>query len=99
MPSLLGRLYTRLGVGYFWVFVGLEIVSAMVVCLATVGMFRLYTEMSTSEFWKVTLFAQACTVVAILNTAARSRSSRGPCATGFGTGTTRAAPRARGSRR
>ena len=68
MPSLLGRLYVRLGVGYFWLFVVLEIVSAMVVCLATVGMFRLYTEMSTSEFWTVTLFAQACTVVAILNT-------------------------------
>jgi hypothetical protein len=68
MPSLLGRLYARLDVGYFWLFVVLEIVSAMVVCLATVGMFSLYTEMSTSEFWTVTLFAQACTVVAILNT-------------------------------
>jgi adenylate cyclase len=68
MPSLLGRLYARLGAGYFWLFVALEIVSAMVVCVATVGMFRLYTEMSVSEFWTVTLFAQACTVVAILNT-------------------------------
>jgi adenylate cyclase len=71
MPSLQGRLYAKLGAGYFWVFVGLEIVSAMVVCLATVGMFRLYTEMSASEFWKVTLFAEAFTVAAILNTAVR----------------------------
>ena len=50
MPSLQGRLYSRLGAGYFWLFVAFEVVSVMLVCLATVGMFSLYTEMDASEF-------------------------------------------------
>ncbi|MBA2629545.1 MAG: adenylate/guanylate cyclase domain-containing protein [Thermoleophilaceae bacterium] len=65
MPSLLGRSYRRLGSGYFWLYAAFEVVSALIVCLATVGMFSLYTEMSTAEFLRVTAFSEACAAVAI----------------------------------
>jgi adenylate cyclase len=68
MPSLLRRLYRRLGIGYFWTFVVFEVVSAMMVCLATVGLFSLYTEMDASRFWEVTLFTEAWVAVAIVLT-------------------------------
>ena len=64
MPSLLGRLYRRLGPGYFWLYMAFEVVSVLLVCLATVGMFSLYTQMDASEFIKVTLFAELCAAAA-----------------------------------
>ena len=77
MPSLLGRLYGRLGPGYFWLYMAFEVVSVLLVCLATVGMFSLYTEMDASEFVKVTLFAELCAAAAcgytIFKTAALGR--------------------------
>ncbi len=77
MPSLLGRLYGRLGPGYFWLCMAFEVVSVLLVCLATVGMFSLYTEMDASEFVKVTLFAELCAAAAcgytIFKTAALGR--------------------------
>jgi hypothetical protein len=33
MPSLLGRLYRRLGPGYFWLYMAFEVVSVLLVCL------------------------------------------------------------------
>ena len=49
MPSLLDRLYRRYAPGYFLLYVGFEMVSAFVVCAATVGLFSLYTEMDLED--------------------------------------------------
>src|SRR4051794_36597167 len=72
MPSLLQRLYRRLGQYYIVLFGVFDALSAMVVCLATVGMFSLYTEMSTAEFWEAVLFAEGWILVVLAFTGIRS---------------------------
>jgi adenylate cyclase len=63
MPFLFERAYRRMGKHYFLLYVAFEFVSAFVVCLATVGLFALYTDPSSSEFWTITAFAEACVFV------------------------------------
>jgi adenylate cyclase len=63
MPFLFGKAYRRLGKKYFLLYVAFEFVSAFVVCLATVGLFALYTDPSTSEFWTIAAFAEVCVVL------------------------------------
>ena len=58
MPFLFGRAYRRFGKHYFLLYVAFEFVSAFIVCLATVGLFALYTDPSGSEFWTITAFAE-----------------------------------------
>jgi adenylate cyclase len=65
MPFFFDRLYRRFGARYFWLFAIFEVISALVVCVATVGLFSLYTEMSGREFWQATLFAEAAVAIAI----------------------------------
>lgn len=47
MPFVFHRLYRRLGRHYILLFVLFDALSALIVCVATVGMFSLYTSMST----------------------------------------------------
>jgi adenylate cyclase len=65
MPFMFGRLYRRLGTGYFLLFGLFELVSALIISAATVGMVALYAEMSAREFWEVALFADLCVLVAL----------------------------------
>ena len=44
MPFLFERAYRRMGKSYFLLYVAFEFVSAFVVCLATLGLFALYTD-------------------------------------------------------
>jgi adenylate cyclase len=60
MPLLFGRAYRRLGKNYFLLYVGFEFVSAFIVCLATVGLFALYTDLSGARFWTIAAFAELC---------------------------------------
>ncbi len=60
MPFLFGRAYSRMGKHYFLLYVGFEFVTGFVVCLATVGLFALYTDPSSSEFWIIAAFAEVC---------------------------------------
>ena len=60
MPFLFGRAYRRLGTKYFLLYVAFEFASAFIVCLATVGLFALYTDLSASRFWTLTAFAEVC---------------------------------------
>ena len=60
MPFLFERAYRRMGKHYFLLYVVFEFVSAFVVCLATLGLFALYTDPSSSEFWIIAVFAEAC---------------------------------------
>jgi adenylate cyclase len=63
MPFLFERAYRRLGKRYFLLYVVFEFVSALAVGLATLGLFALYTEQSSSEFWTIALFTEVCVVV------------------------------------
>ncbi|HEX6582604.1 MAG TPA: adenylate/guanylate cyclase domain-containing protein [Thermoleophilaceae bacterium] len=60
MPFLFGRAYRRMGKHYFLLYVTFEFVSAFIVCLATVGLFALYADPSSSEFWTIAAFAEVC---------------------------------------
>jgi len=63
MPFLFSRAYRRMGKNYFLLYVAFEFVSAFVVCLATLGLFALYTDQSASEFWTIAVFAELCVLV------------------------------------
>ena len=60
MPFIFGKAYRRLGKNYFLLYVAFEFISAFVVCLATLGLFALYTDQSSGEFWWIALFAEVC---------------------------------------
>ena len=40
-----------------------EFVSAFIVCLATVGLFALYSDLSGSKFWTIAAFAEICVLL------------------------------------
>ena len=63
MPFFFERAYRRMGRRYFLLYVVFEFVSAIVVCLATLGLFALYTDPTASEFWTIAAFAEACVVL------------------------------------
>jgi adenylate cyclase len=63
MPFVFGRAYRRLGKRYFLLYLVFEFVSAIVVCFATLGLFSLYTDPSSYEFWTIAWFAEACVVL------------------------------------
>jgi class 3 adenylate cyclase len=63
MPFFFERAYRRMGKNYFLLYVAFEFVSAFVVCLATLGLFSLYTDPSASEFWRIAVFAEACVLL------------------------------------
>ena len=65
MPLFFGRAYRRLGPRYFALYLVFEVVSALVVCLATVGIFSLYTETTAGEFWRVVAVAEGTVTVAL----------------------------------
>jgi adenylate cyclase len=63
MPFLFERAYRRMGTNYFLLYVAFEFVSAFIVCLATLGLFSLYTDPSASEFWAIAAFAEVCVLL------------------------------------
>src|SRR5829696_1977466 len=63
MPFFFERAYTRMRDRYFLLYLGFEFVSAFIVCLATLGLFAMYTDMSSSEFWTIGAFAEACVLL------------------------------------
>lgn len=65
MELWLERVYERFGLRYIWLLAGLEVAAAMLICVATVFLFSLYTEMSPAEFWEVLAFGEACVVVSL----------------------------------
>jgi len=60
VPFLFERAYRRLGKSYFLLYVAFEFVTAFIVCLATLGLFSLYTDPDVPEFWTIVLFAEVC---------------------------------------
>ena len=63
MPFFFERAYRRMGRRYFLLYDVFEFASAIVVCLATLGLFAIYTDSSASEFWTIAAFAEASVVL------------------------------------
>ena len=73
MPFMFDWLYGRMGRFYFSLFQVFELASAMVITLATVGLFSLYEDMSSATFWRTVLIAEACVLVAVGYSALQTR--------------------------
>jgi class 3 adenylate cyclase len=63
VPFLFERAYRRFGTRYFLLYVAFEFVSAFIVCLATLGLFSLYTDPDMPEFWTIVVFAEVCVFI------------------------------------
>jgi class 3 adenylate cyclase len=66
MPFVFDRLYRRLGRLYFAAYSVFNVVSALVICLGTVGLFKLYATFAADEFFITLAFAEAITFVTVL---------------------------------
>ena len=66
MPFVFDRLYRRLGRLYFVVYGVFNCVSAFIICLGTVGLFKLYEDPGTPDFWISLAFAEAVTLLTVM---------------------------------
>ena len=66
MPFVFDRLYRRLGRLYFVVYAVFDVVSALIICLGTVGLFKLYADFAVDEFFITLAFAEAVTFLTVL---------------------------------
>ena len=98
MPFLFGKAYRRMGKNYFLLYVVFEFVSAFIVCLATVGLFALYTDPSSSEFWTIAAFAEVCVALSTASCCGTAPSGSGRSSTGWRATAMRSRPGARRSR-
>src|SRR5688500_11340253 len=65
MPFVFDRLYRRLGRGYFVLYVLFNVASALVICLGTVGLFKLYADFAADEFFITLAFAEALCLLTV----------------------------------
>src|SRR3954454_5163211 len=73
MPFAAGRLYRLLGRHYLWLYLGFEVTTALIITMATVGLFRLYTpDTSMAEFWRIAAVAEALVVLALVYTVTKA---------------------------
>ena len=66
LPLVFDRLYRRLGRAYFVVYGIFNVVSALTICLGTVGLFKLYEDPGTTEFFITLAFAEAVCFLTVL---------------------------------
>jgi class 3 adenylate cyclase len=72
MPFAARRLYRWLGRHYLWLYVGFEVTTALIIGLATVGLFALYTRMSSAQFWRIAVVAEILVSLALVYTVAKA---------------------------
>ena len=65
MPFVFDRLYRRLGRLYFAAYAVFDVLSALIICLGAVGLFKLYTDPTTEEFFVSLAFAEAVCLVTV----------------------------------
>jgi adenylate cyclase len=65
VPFIARKLYDVLGRHYLWLYVGFEVTTAFIVTLATVGLFALYSNMTTAEFWRIAGVSAALVALAL----------------------------------
>ena len=66
MPFVFDRLYRRTGRAYFLIYLAFDVMSALVICLGTVGLFKLYADFSPGEFLISLAFAEAVCFLTVL---------------------------------
>jgi class 3 adenylate cyclase len=66
MPFVFDRLYRRLGRAYFLVYGVFNVVSALIICLGTTGLFKLYEDPGTTEFFVSLAFAEAVCLLTVI---------------------------------
>jgi class 3 adenylate cyclase len=66
MPFVFDRLYQRLGRVYFVVYGVFNVVSALIICLGTVGLFKLYEDPGSTEFFITLAFAEAVVALTVV---------------------------------
>ena len=71
-------LYARFPRRYLTLYALFDLVTAMVICLATVGLFSLYESMSVGEFWLVVGVSELCVVAALAIGLLKARSMAAP---------------------
>src|SRR3954470_2258815 len=57
--------WRRFGVGYFRAYAGLEVLSAFVIAIATLGLLTLYEPVSGAQFLRIALLACGCVLVSL----------------------------------
>src|SRR3954471_14106249 len=65
MERLAGWGWRRFGVRYFWAYMALEVVSAFVIAIATLGLLTLYEHVSGEQFLRIALVACLCVLVSL----------------------------------
>ena len=73
MPFFFGWLYRRLGVFYFPLWIAFEFFTAIIITLATIGLFALYEDMSIDTFWQILVVAEGSVLVALVYTGLRTK--------------------------
>jgi class 3 adenylate cyclase len=73
MPFASEWLYRRLGWRYVWAYAVFELVSALLITAGTLGIFVLYTDVTSSEFWGAFVVAEVATVAALVFAFARAK--------------------------
>ena len=66
MPRAFEWLYRRLGKRYFLLYVLFELLSGVLITLATVGLFSLYENLPSATFWRAVIFAELSVAVAMI---------------------------------
>ena len=70
--------YRRLGIRYLYASIAFELVSALTIALATVGIFSLYQDMTKGEFERIALVSWACVLVALVSSTVKLRRDLAP---------------------
>src|SRR5215211_378364 len=65
MPLVFDRLYRRLGRVYFVAYGVFDVISALIICLGTVGLFKLYQDPDATEFFVTLAFAEAVCLLTV----------------------------------
>ena len=66
MPFVFDRLYRRLGRLYFVLYGVFNVVSALLIALGTVGLFKLYENPGATEFWITLAFVEAVCLLTVI---------------------------------
>ena len=66
MPFVFDRLYRRLGRLYFVAYASSTSSRRCIICLGTVGLFKLYEDPGTTEFFITLAFAEAVCLLTVI---------------------------------
>jgi adenylate cyclase len=78
MQRLFRWLYAKTGHRYIWLGIVFEVWTALIICLATLGLFSLYEPISKDEFWELLAFSEGCVLLALVYVIRRTKDLARP---------------------